>query len=47
MVDCWASVLGVARSLHCSSFFLVDQNLYYRILNIKPVNQRKELQWRL
>ena len=27
--------------------FLVNQNLYYRILTIKLVNQKKELQWRL
>ena len=27
--------------------FLVKQNLYYRILTIKLVNQKKELQWRL
>ena len=27
--------------------FLVNQNLYYRILTIKLVNQEKELQWRL
>ena len=25
----------------------VDQNLYYRILTIQLVNQKKELQWRL
>ena len=25
--------------------FLVDQNLYYRILTIKLVNHKKELQW--
>ena len=33
-------------SLHCSSF-LVNQNLYYRILAIKLVNQKKEVQWKL
>ena len=27
--------------------FLVNQNLYYKILTIKLVNQKKELQWRL
>ena len=27
--------------------FLVNQNLYYRILTTKLVNQKKELQWRL
>ena len=27
--------------------FLVDQNLYFRVLAIKMVNQKKELQWRL
>ena len=38
--------LGLTYSLHYSSFF-VDQNLCNRILTIKLVNQRKELQWRL
>ena len=28
-------------------FLLVNQILYYRILTIKLVNQKKELQWRL
>ena len=41
-----SEVLGSTYSLHCSSF-LVNQNLYYRILTIKLVNQKKELQWRL
>ena len=27
--------------------FFVNQDLYYRILTIKLVNQKKELQWRL
>ena len=27
--------------------FFVHQKLYYRILTIKLVNQKKELQWRL
>ena len=27
--------------------FLVNQHLYYRILTIKLVNLKKELQWRL
>ena len=27
--------------------FLVKQDLYYKILTIKLVNQQKELQWRL
>ena len=28
-------------SLHCSSFFLVNQKLYYGILTIKLVNQKR------
>ena len=30
-----------AYSLHCSSFFGGDQNLYYRILTIKLGNQKR------
>ena len=39
--------MGFTYSLHCSSFFLVHQNLSSRILTIKLVNPKKELQWRL
>ena len=42
-----ASCSTIAYSLHCSSFLLVNQNLYYRILTIKLANQKKELQLRL
>ena len=34
-------------SLHCSSFFGVNQNRYYRIRIRELVNQKKELEWRL
>ena len=52
-VSCWASLGGSGSgvsglgftyshySLHCSSFFLVSHNLYYRILTIKLVNQKR------
>ena len=39
--------LEAIKSLHCSSFFFVNKKLYYGILTIKLVNQKKELQWRL
>ena len=38
---------GTPKPSHNYSPFLVDQNLYYRILALKLVNQKKELQWRL
>ena len=32
---------GSTYSLHCSSLFLFSQNLYYRILTIKLVSQKR------